>query len=135
MKPLLLPLFWIMLDLVLILKKGENLNISTGCAMDCECFKKKHLVLYISSIKETILKCFLTFYFVFFLIRKNEVSNIRMKRYAQIGRSCQARFFNIKDWVAASPYIRHDCWSFSTIFIHEITCLKKHMQFFVKTLM
>ena len=64
-------------------KMEKVLNISTRCAMNCESLKKC-CIICISSIKETMLKYSYTFYFEIFLLRRNKISNVSMKRYAEM---------------------------------------------------
>ena len=75
--------------------------------MGCESFRK---TLYHLHKQYKGNSAQISLYLVFrdiFLIRRNKISNISMKRYAEIGSPWQVPLSKLKRWVVAPPFTTH----------------------------
>ena len=88
-------------------KTEKVLNSSTRYIMDYESFRK-NIATSVLAVKETMLKCFYTFYFEIFFNEKKKNSNVSMKRYAEMGSSWQAPLSKLKYWVVLPPFITQE---------------------------
>ena len=67
--------------------------------------------------KKTAYKYFYTFHFWIFLIKRNKVSNVSMKKYAEIGLPWRVSLSKVK-YLVVVPFITHESWCFIKISIH-----------------
>ena len=116
--------FRILLDLVLILKKRKNYWIVQLGMQRIGNISENTFYYPHKQYKGNNAQIFP--YLLFrgvFLVRRNKISNVSIKRYAEIGSPWRAPYSKLKYWVVVPPFITHESWSFNKISVHVINFL------------
>ena len=109
-------------------KTGKVLNSSNRYAMGC--------IICVISIRKHCSNISISFITGCFLERRNNISNVSKKRYAEIGSPRQASLSKLKYWVVVPPFITPEIWSFNTFnTCNEISAKSKFSQDGTKKIM